>query len=142
MNDKGKAIAGLAVFLVLATFPIWHTLGAGGDASPPDLELPEGSCIEPNMVARHMDLLDNWRNKVVRGVARKGESYYTSSSGVQYEMSLTKTCMGCHTNRETFCYRCHEYANVPLHPLQRSGTSQRLQRGIRCWDCHVESKGS
>ena len=140
MNDKGKAIAGLAIFLVLATFPIWHTLGAGGDGSPPDLELPaDGSCIEPNMVARHMDLLDDWRNRVVR----EGESQYLSSSGVQYEMSLTKTCMACHTNRETFCTRCHEYADVlPIQPLQESATTQRASKGIRCWGCHVESKGS
>jgi len=40
MNDKPIIIAGLAVFVVVATFPIWYTRGLSGNAPPPDLELP------------------------------------------------------------------------------------------------------
>ena len=127
MSDKGRIIAGLAIFLVLATFPIWHTLGAGGDASAPELELPKDSsqCVENTeyMTAYHMDLLDQWRNAVVR---EGGKDYTSKTSGERYEMSLTKTCMGCHGNREAFCVRCHNFANVEP----------------RCWECHVESRGN
>jgi hypothetical protein len=123
MNDKPKIIAGLAVALVALTFPFWYTRAAGRAGSPPDLELPNGAtpCVEDRetMRAHHMELLDRWRDAVVR----KGEMTYVSeSSGQRFPMSLSKTCMGCHTNRETFCDKCHEYANV--------------SSAIHCWDCH------
>jgi len=126
MNDKPKIVAGLVAFLVLATFPIWYALGFASDIDPPELELPEdGShCIEDReyMVANHMDLLNRWRDDVVRD----GQQYYTSTSGEKHVMSLTGTCMQCHNNRTTFCARCHSYADV--QPV--------------CWDCHLESKGN
>lgn len=125
MSDRAKALSGLAVFLVLVAFPMWQTLGAAGDAARPELELPEGEteCIEETeyMSARHMELLNQWRNAVVR----EGESEYTSSSGETYTMSLTGTCMDCHDNRERFCTRCHDYADV----------------APRCWNCHIEPEG-
>lgn len=127
MRDKGKIIAGLVCFLVLVTFPMWRTLGAAGHDSPPELKLPENEtrCVEDTgyMTAHHMDLLDDWRDAVVR----RGKRDYTSKAfGTQYEMSLTRTCMGCHNNRKAFCLECHSFANVEL----------------RCWDCHVEPKGN
>jgi len=153
MNDKSTIFAGLAVFVVLVVFPIWHALLVGGDAVAPELELPDPSnsalfeksedyhCVERKMVARHIGLLDQWRDAVVRG---EGQRQYHKSEdfpGKQYEMSLTKTCMGCHTNRETFCYRCHEFANVlPFQPLQESAIAQPTQRGVLCWDCHIAPK--
>jgi hypothetical protein len=122
MSDKGRIIVGLAIFLVLVAFPMWHTLGAAGDRARPELELPEetATCVEDTeyMRAYHVDLLNQWRNAVVRD----GERNYTSSSGDTYVMSLTGTCMDCHSNREAFCTRCHDYTNV----------------APRCWDCHVE----
>jgi hypothetical protein len=124
MSDRAKALSGLAVFLVLVAFPVWQTLGAAGDAARPELELPEDetSCVEETeyMTARHMELLNEWRNAVVR----EGEREYTSTSGETYTMSLTGTCMDCHDNRERFCTRCHDYSNVEP----------------RCWDCHVEPR--
>ena len=148
MRDKATIIAGLVVFLVLATFPFWYAIVADEKLSPPDLVLPDPAlpvfaggqyhCVEDNMVARHMDLLDQWRNLVVRD----GKRQYTSEAyGEQYEMSLTKTCMGCHVDGKTFCSRCHEYANVrPLLPLQKSATAQETQGAVGCWDCHLEQK--
>ena len=125
MSDKAKIIVGLAAFLVLALFPIWYALGSAADASRPELELPEGSCVEDTqyMIPNHMNLLNEWRDAVVRDGAKK---YTSFSSGQKYDMSLTGTCMSCHSNRETFCQRCHDYANV--------------QPG--CWDCHLEEKGN
>jgi hypothetical protein len=145
MNDKPVIFVGLVVGLAALTFPFWYTRAAGPPGPPPQLELPSGqsTCVESAayMRAHHMELLDQWRNAVVR----EGRSTYVSeASGKSYPISLTKTCMGCHTNRETFCYRCHEYANVSsLHLLSPCPGDRGPQRGIGCWDCHhVESKGS
>ena len=126
MSDRAKAITGLAIFLVLLAFPMWQTLGAAGDTDRPELELPEdeASCVEETayMSARHMELLSQWRDAVVR----EGEQEYTSTAGKTYTMSLTGTCMDCHDNREDFCTRCHDYVNV----------------APGCWSCHVEPEGS
>jgi len=132
MSNKITIYLGLILFLVLVTFPFWYTLGAGRQVEMPKLEMPEGECIEPQMIARHMDLLDQWRNAVVRDGVKEP---YVSSSGKEYTMSLTGTCLGCHGDREAFCTRCHEYANVvPFQPAPDDGTPP----GIRCWDCHVQ----
>jgi hypothetical protein len=126
MSDRAKALTGLAIFLVLLAFPMWQTLGTASDSARPELELPEDetSCIEETeyMSARHMELLNQWRNAVVR----EGETEYTSTSGETWDISLTGTCMDCHDNRENFCTRCHDYANV----------------APRCWNCHIEPEGS
>ncbi len=123
------------------------------------MELPSGesACVEDReyMRAHHMELLDEWRTAVVR----EGSSTYVSkASGKSYPMSLTKTCMGCHTSREAFCDKCHEYESVSsLHVLSPcpQGTRhaprdvlplaerEEYARGIGCWDCHhVEPKGN
>lgn len=125
MSDRGKIIFGLAVFLVAVTFPVWYGLLASGPGSPPEVELPadETQCVEEKdyMTANHMNLLDEWRDAVVR----KGETTYVSKAHDDaYEMSLTRTCMKCHANRENFCSRCHTYADVDPY----------------CWDCHLEPK--
>jgi len=125
MSDKAKIIVGLAIFLVLALFPIWYALGSAQGGSAPERELPsEGKCVESKdeMIRNHMNLLNEWRDAVVRD----GRKDYTSSSGEKHDMSLTGTCMSCHDNRETFCQRCHDYANV--EPT--------------CWSCHLEEKGN
>jgi hypothetical protein len=125
MSDRPRVIAGIGIFVVLAAFPIWHALGATGDVSRPELELPrdESQCIEDTqfMRDRHQDLLNRWRTAVVRD----GETEYTSTSGEIHTMSLTGTCLSCHSNRDTFCTACHDYVNV--EPT--------------CWDCHVERGG-
>ncbi len=68
----------------------------------------------------HMDLLNEWRDTVVR----KGERRYVSASGRAFDMSLTRTCMSCHTSKKEFCDSCHNYLAVVPY----------------CWDCHVEPK--
>ena len=129
MSDKAKIIGGLAVFLVLALFPIWYALGSAQDASAHKPDPPsEGKCVEDSqyMTRNHMNLLNEWRDAVIRD----GQKEHTSKSGEnkskKYDMSLTGTCMSCHSNRETFCQRCHDYADV--QPT--------------CWQCHVEEKGN
>jgi hypothetical protein len=130
MGDKGKILLGLAVFVILITFPFWSR-AAAGDALPgrAELSLPTNSeaCVEDTeyMRASHMDLLNHWRDDLVR----EGITEYTSTSGANagtsYYPSLTKTCLSCHEDRDGFCMQCHEYADV--EPT--------------CWQCHTTQDG-
>ncbi len=125
MNDKKMIILGLVIFLITITYPFWHTLSAGAKVTRPVLEKPIGEtkCIEEKafMTANHMQLLNEWRDAVVRNDI----AVYTSTAyGAKYEMSLTKTCLKCHNKREEFCNRCHGYVNI--NPA--------------CWNCHNEQK--
>jgi hypothetical protein len=127
MHDAGKIIGGLAVFLVLATSPIWYNLASSSPADVPALDGPPGGatqCVESKeyMRAYHMDLLNDWRDVVVRTGSR---DYVSTRDGRTYDMSLSRTCMEqCHTNKSQFCDRCHTYLAVSPY----------------CWDCHVEPK--
>lgn len=125
MYDAKKIVPGLLIFLGLVTFPIWYS---GGKAAPrPDLkldtpaiqQLKEKKCIEPTayMRANHMELLDYWRNSVVR----QGDRIYEASDGKKYPMGLSGTCLECHSNKDQFCDRCHNYEAVKP----------------TCWSCHV-----
>ena len=101
MPDKAKIIVGLVIFLVLAAFPVWNRLFAAGAAAAPELQMPDPihgtQCVESRefMLANHMHLLDQWRDAVVRD----GRVEYTSVSFPDrtYTMSLTGTCLNCHT---------------------------------------------
>ena len=121
MNDRLKILIGLALFVVLVTFPIWRAFGVSTPA-PPDLAKPVvGSrCVEDTewMTANHAQLLDEWRDAVVRD----GRKTYAATDGSQHDMSLTKNCLRCHGSREKFCDRCHDYADVQL----------------TCWNCHLD----
>jgi hypothetical protein len=118
MFDAGKVIGGLVVFVGVATFPLWYNGASGAVDTPPELEYPVGftSCVADSayMRSHHMDLLNRWRDSVVR----EGRHLY--------EVSLQNTCMDCHRNKAAFCDRCHNYMAVSPY----------------CWDCHVEPKGS
>ena len=117
----GKIVVGLVVFLVLITFPIWFSWFHGELGARPELVLPpEGKCVEDTEYMRHwhMDLLDEWRDQVVR----EGKRMYVASDGQKYEASLSLTCMRCHDDKSKFCDRCHDYMGVSPY----------------CWDCHVE----
>lgn len=126
MSDRGKILFGLAIFVILITFPFWSRLTAGEPlGGRPDLEYPTDAdaCVEPTpyMAASHMDLLNQWRDDLVR----RGDPEYVSSTGETYLKSLTKTCLDCHEDRDAFCNRCHDYADV--QPT--------------CWECHTTPGG-
>lgn len=120
MYKGGIIILGLLFFVLLFTIPFWMNIYSGTKAEQPVLVYPEGydECVAEKeyMKAFHMDVLDEWRDKVVRQNIR-----FTNMNGHKVEMSLSKTCMGCHTNKEEFCDRCHDYLGVVPY----------------CWDCHV-----
>ena len=125
LYDGGKIIAGIVVFLIVATFPLWY--GKGKSISPPDLKLDtpaierlkEKLCVEPApyMRANHMKLLGAWRE----GAVREGKRTYTAADGKVYKISLTGTCLECHSNKGQFCDRCHDYAGAKPN----------------CWSCHI-----
>ena len=126
MYDASKIVAGLAVFVVLATSPLWYNAISAASAGAPELQQPpNGStqCVEATdyMRANHMDLLDTWRDTVVREDIR---TYTSELDGKEYEMSLQNTCLDCHSNKSQFCDSCHNYTAVTPY----------------CWDCHVVSE--
>ncbi len=125
MHDAGKIVLGLAIFTGLVTAPAWYAAGRGKGA-PPELQKPADAkqCIEPTafMRARHMELLDGWRDAVVR----RGEHVYVATDGTRHVMSLTGTCLRCHAEPDKFCNKCHAYAGVEAF----------------CWDCHQNKRRS
>jgi hypothetical protein len=125
MHDAGKVIAGLVVFLAIATSPISYQWAKGAVPGTPELNIsPEyETCVAPTQFMRslHMDLLDDWRDEAVRD----GDRTYVAFDGKAYEKSLARTCLGsCHSKQDEFCDRCHEY--VGARPY--------------CWDCHAQKK--
>jgi hypothetical protein len=124
MHDTGKIIAGLIIFLVLATSPMWFQLAKGTVPAAPEPKIvtDEENCVASTeyMKVFHMDLLNEWRDKVVRG----GDRIHVSPDGKEYDMSLSRTCMSCHSNKTDFCDKCHDYAGVNPY----------------CWNCHVEPR--
>ncbi len=125
-QNKWRIISlGIAIFIIGVTFPFWY--GKGESPVPPalDLDTPEISlltekkCIEDTafMRTKHMKLLKAWRDEAVR----EGERLYTAGDGRVFEKSLTGSCLGCHSNKERFCDRCHNYVGV----------------APTCYDCHI-----
>ncbi|NJN63582.1 MAG: sulfate reduction electron transfer complex DsrMKJOP subunit DsrJ [Acidobacteria bacterium] len=128
MHDAGKILTGLAIFLALATLPIWLNALGRADVRPPELVIvPEGletgGCIydADTMRREHMQILNEWRDDVVR----HGDRIFVAPDGRQFNKSLSHTCLGCHQDVENFCYKCHDYTNVTPY----------------CWSCHVDRPG-
>jgi hypothetical protein len=128
MNDKKWIVLGLIIFLGLFTFPLWYNMviKVGKAAPAPKVVLTEkakaaGACVmsKEYMTAEHMHLLDKWRLTVVRD----GEREFVNPEGKAFDMSLSNTCLDCHSNTAEFCDRCHNYASVRPY----------------CWDCHLEN---
>jgi len=125
MYDRGKVTAGLIIFVVMVTFPFWYNHGKAAPA--PEIKLSEKAkaakeCVRPKefMTGQHMQLLDTWRDTVVRG----GQRIYVNESGKEFNMSLSNTCLDCHGQKTEFCDKCHNYASVSPY----------------CWDCHIDPK--
>ena len=132
MHDGGKVIIGLIVFVGLITFPLWwggfFGQPAEDEAGPQPVLSPTAQaatvCVREAawMKSSHMDLINEWRDRVVRG----GEYIYEGDEGREYVMSITNTCLGCHDNKEQFCDECHDYLGVKPY----------------CWECHIATEGS
>ena len=124
MNKSKGVIIGIIVFLAVVTFPFVYNRGKAAPA--PEVVLTEraktaGQCVRSKdyMQREHMKVLDLWRHTV----SRNGERIYVNLQGKKFNMSLSNTCLDCHSNKTEFCDRCHEYASVRPY----------------CWDCHIDN---
>ncbi len=128
MYDFGKILTGIIIFVLVFSSPIWTNWLSPDDAKVPDLKYPENykECVADKdyMNSYHMDMLNQWRDMVVRQdiryLTKDGKPFMID--GKQAEMSLTKTCLRCHDNREEFCDQCHNFMDVVPY----------------CWDCHLD----
>ena len=125
MYNKNAVLVGVIAFIILMTAPFW--LNAGREYKELKLEMPqfEKECVEPAswMRANHMQLLDNWRDEVVRDGKRDytSEHFPGGHDNKEFKKSLTLNCLDCHRNKKNFCDKCHTYAGVKPY----------------CWECHV-----
>ncbi|HET7318800.1 MAG TPA: sulfate reduction electron transfer complex DsrMKJOP subunit DsrJ [Nitrospirota bacterium] len=131
LYDGGKIIIGLAVFLAFALFPFYNNLGKVNAKPEPKTDTPaiqeweklygKKECVESKeyMRSEHMQMLNNWRDAVVRDMYRQ---YVSQTSGKKFNMSLQNGCMKCHSNKKKFCDECHNYMAVKPY----------------CWDCHIQ----
>lgn len=124
LYDGGKIIPGILLFFTGITFPMWYNFakGAAGTVPEPKITISEKRCVAPKEIMRatHMELLNEWRDRVVR----HNQRFFITVDGRRYEMSLCRTCMNCHANKKEFCDSCHNYVGVDPY----------------CWNCHVEPK--
>ncbi len=123
MRDRAWIFIGLAVFLALALAPVWQSALHGAALKPePKIVTKAKQCVEPTAEMRrnHMELLNTWRDTVVR----HGHRTYLAADGKTVTMSLSGTCMNCHPNKKEFCDACHNYMAVSPY----------------CWECHIEPK--
>jgi hypothetical protein len=111
----------LLLFVSAVLLPFGLALARGRAPFKPVLEMPfgKGPCVDDaeTMRTAHMTMLHAWQNDAIRS----GNRAYVAASGVSYEKSLSKTCMGCHTDEKTFCAACHDAV----------GASNN------CFSCHI-----
>lgn len=118
---RKNVIAGVILFLIIAVSPIWYNAFTGKAHYVPELTRPTDvkECVEstPYMRANHTKMLTRWKEMVVRTGRR---TYGAEKDGKTYTISLSGTCLSCHSNKAEFCDKCHNYAGVK--PV--------------CWNCH------
>jgi len=120
MYDSGKIIAGLIIFVLIITTPIWYNMLDAGEVPKPEKPANAKECVVPVMEMRtnHMQILNQWRDEVLRTGDR---AFLPPIEGKSYQKSLQNACMQCHTSKKKFCDTCHIYASVNPY----------------CWDCHL-----
>jgi len=134
LYDGGKILIGLLVFVALATFPFFLNFGTVNAKPEPKTDTPEilkyqqehngkKECVESKewMRGEHMQLLNQWRDSVVRDYNR---GYISTANHNRFDMSLQNGCMKCHSSKKKFCDECHNYMAVKPY----------------CWDCHIAPK--
>ncbi|HXY55934.1 MAG TPA: sulfate reduction electron transfer complex DsrMKJOP subunit DsrJ [Nitrospirota bacterium] len=131
LYDGGKIIIGLLIFVGIATFPFYYNIGKVNAKPEPKVDTPaiqewekqygKKECVEPKEFMRtdHMQLVNLWRDSVVRSMNRE---YISTASHKKFNMSLQNGCMHCHSNKKKFCDECHNY--MAVKPF--------------CWDCHIQ----
>jgi len=128
MYDAPKIIIGILIFLVIMTFPIWYNAFSGSDIEVPDPVIKTAgmpgmdTCVKDAayMKTQHMDLLNKWRDDVVRD----NDRVFVADDGRKFNKSLSHTCLDCHSNKADFCDKCHLYMEVDPY----------------CWECHLQTE--
>jgi hypothetical protein len=133
LYDGGKIFIGLIIFVAFAAFPFYYNIGKVSAKPDPKTDTPaiqqwekqtgKKQCVESKefMRAEHMQLLNNWRDSVVRDGNR---GYMSDASHKRFNMSLQNECLKCHSNKKKFCDECHNY--MAVNPY--------------CFDCHIAPK--
>jgi hypothetical protein len=119
MYDTGKVITGIIVFVAVFTVPLWWQAGKAAPTPKPELPKDQKQCAMgvEYMRSSHMQLLNDWRNSVVRDSDR----IFVGDNGKKFDMSLSNGCLKCHSDKTKFCDRCHNYMAVTPY----------------CWECHL-----
>jgi len=129
--NGGPIFIGIVVFLAVALFPFYSNVGKVNAKPEPKTDTPaileyeklngKKECVESKewMRGEHMQLLNQWRDSVVRDDNR---GYVSTSNHKRFNMSLQNGCMHCHSNKKKFCDECHNYLSVKPY----------------CWDCHIQ----
>jgi len=130
--DGGKILVGLIIFIALFASPFYLNMGKAVAKPELKFDTPEiqqmeketgkKQCVEPKefMRAEHMQILNNWRDEVIRS----GNRDEIVILGHKYDKSLQNGCMKCHSNKKDFCDKCHNYMAVQPY----------------CWRCHIAPK--
>ncbi|HEY6011563.1 MAG TPA: sulfate reduction electron transfer complex DsrMKJOP subunit DsrJ [Nitrospirota bacterium] len=133
LYDGGKIFIGLVIFVAFATFPFIYNVGKVNAKPELKTDTPaiqeweklngKKECVESRefMRTEHMQLLNNWRDSVVRDGNR---GYTSDTSHKRFNMSLQNECLRCHSNKKKFCDECHNYMAVKPY----------------CFDCHIAPK--
>ena len=129
--NGGPIFLGILVFLAIALFPFYNNFGKVNAKPEPKVDTPaiqeyekvngKKECVESKeyMRGEHMQILNNWRDSVVRDAYR---GYTSTTNGKRWNMSLQNGCLKCHSNKKKFCDECHNYMSVK--PF--------------CFDCHIQ----
>ncbi|HEX9022105.1 MAG TPA: sulfate reduction electron transfer complex DsrMKJOP subunit DsrJ [Nitrospirota bacterium] len=130
---KGPVGLVILVFLAFVLFPFYNNIGKVNAKPDPKTDTPaiqewekqygKKECVESKefMRTEHMQLLNSWRDAVVREGYR---GYLSDTSHKRFNMSLQNECMHCHSNKKKFCDECHNYMAVKPY----------------CWNCHIAPK--
>ena len=129
--NGGPIFIGIVVFLAVALFPFYSNVGKVNAKPEPKTDTPaileyeklngKKECVESKewMRGEHMQLLNQWRDSVVRDDNR---GYVSTANHKRFNISLQNGCMQCHSNKKKFCDECHNYLSVKPY----------------CWDCHIQ----
>jgi hypothetical protein len=109
MYDTAKIMLGIFIFLAISTSPFWFNQATGQSDYMPDpviytKNIPgQEACVMSVdfMKSSHMDLLNKWRQTVVR----EGNRIFVSPDGKEYRMSLSNTCKNLTAGIATFSRR-------------------------------------
>ena len=142
MRDRAKIAAGLALFVAVALFPVWQRAAVGTPARPePKIAKPQTQCVAQRGTMRvsHMQVLDGWRD----GVVRTGIRTERTADGRAVTRSLGGTCLECHSNVSSVAGTGAQQApSGGLGGVPPAFHNLRDPRYRNCTLCHQKIHGS